>query len=125
MPTKTELLNQHLDRIFADRQAQLELFENLLTSAVLRYSLLAIRGIGGIGKTMLLNAFQKLCLKYQVPVALIDVGIQRSIVEVLRSMRDQLVQTGPDFTCQAFDEEVERYLTLDAQLRRLGTIPIG
>ena len=59
-------------RLFVGREAQRDLFERVLQEAEASFSLLHVYGPGGIGKTSLLYAFQRICRDHAVPFVYLD-----------------------------------------------------
>jgi len=81
MATKKEMLNKKLKSIFSDRYNEREIFLNLVESKTMDFSILNIKGIGGIGKTMLVEEYQRLCIERKTPISVVDVGFHKSVIE--------------------------------------------
>ena len=110
-------------RSFIGRDKEIEIFRSVLADGEPPFNILFISGVGGVGKTSLLSQFRQLCQGHAIPVTLIDGNAQRSIVAVVRSIRDQFFGGEPSIPFPEFDAEVTRYLNIHKQLQQQKDIP--
>lgn len=120
--TIKELRDKREAESFTSRKDLLAEFIGLLYDGVPATSILYIHGIGGIGKTFLLQEYLEQCKRLRVPASLIGLGEKRSIVEVVTSIRNQLE---PDYFNE-FDIAIARYQRTQEALRQtLGSVADG
>ena len=67
-----ERLNAARHRQFVGRAAELTLFQSTLTAVEVPFYVLYIFGPGGVGKTSLLQEFDYICRRTQIPAISID-----------------------------------------------------
>ncbi|HUW13448.1 MAG TPA: tetratricopeptide repeat protein [Anaerolineae bacterium] len=108
---------------FTGRDDDLDLFRSMLPLAQrTKGNLLVIYGIGGIGKSVLLGEFQRICAEMDVPVAIVDGQDHRSILSILLEMKEQLSRTDK-LVCSRFEEGMKRHQKIQDKLAGQGDIP--
>src|SRR5579859_7958938 len=112
--TKREHLKRKLRQLFADREKEINLFRRFVTDGD-DYHLLHVMGIGGIGKTALLEAFGSICDAEQIPWVLANVGDQELPISLVRFIASQLTKAG--LTLSHLQEALARYELLDQKVR--------
>ena len=123
MPRLGDILAAKRRASFVGRKSELHLFSSILTDDEPPFSVLIVSGVGGVGKTALLEKFRWLCQNNAVPVAIVGGNEEKSVVAVLRSIRDKLSQGSPPIQFKRFDKEVNRYLEIQAKLQKNENIP--
>lgn len=108
--------------LFTGRGDELNLFRALLPlRRELDVDILVVYGIGGIGKSLLLNEFGSICRSSNIPVALLDGRSKRSIFAVIDEFRSQL--GGQKLTFPQLASKLKRYHVIQNQVMLSGTIP--
>jgi tetratricopeptide (TPR) repeat protein len=116
MPTLEQKLEERKRSHFTNRENEVALFRRLLEQQTLEFNILAIHGIGGVGKTSLLEEFRRICAEKEVPAASIDGQEERAVLNVLLSISNQLSATVPTIF-EGFSKALARYLKLLAKLQ--------
>lgn len=127
--TKKEKLALKRKRFFTGRADELTLFRSLLPqSRQTDVDILTIYGIGGIGKSVLLGEYYRICDSLEIPVALIDGQAHRSVFSLLLEIHSQLSATTQsqnkspiDFPL--FDKGLKRYRGIQDKLVSHTDIP--
>jgi len=85
MPTIGDALDHFEEQLFVGRAAEIAFFESWLASAERQASILHVHGPGGIGKSWLLDAFERVALSAGREVVRVDAGTFKPTVEDLRA----------------------------------------
>jgi tetratricopeptide (TPR) repeat protein len=124
MPSIRELRDHKQRESFTGRQAELGTFRELLEAEPPEYSLLHIYGVGGIGKSSLLRQYRRLGQELDVPSALVDMQVHFGVVEVLRSIREQIGEDRQLFL--EFDRALDLYNDVKSKLQEaVGSLASG
>jgi len=118
--TLRDKLEQRRAALFTDRELELNDMERLLATSPLAYNFLHISGVGGIGKSALVQAFARRCRVRGLPVALIDARAPRTAIEILAALQDQL-RDWDAFT--KFEQGLRKYLSIQGKLEKSSDVP--
>ena len=121
--TKKDKAARLRQSLFTGRVDDLALFRSMLpldrqTDA----DILVIYGIGGIGKSFLLDEYLIICNEMGVPTALIDGQTQRSIFSILLEIQTQLSDTA-QIAFPMLEEGLKRYYDIQDKLAGRADIP--
>ena len=120
MVTLRDLLLALQRNYFVNREEALEIFRKLIqTPAPLRlYHIFVIFGPGGIGKTMLLGEFRRICGEHGIANSIASMDMCHSPLDVLAALRENWEprQAGQHF--QKFDVLLSKLQNLQKQLQR-------
>jgi hypothetical protein len=72
MPSIADRLQEARNQLFVGRQKELERFRSVLATDPLSVNVLHVFGPGGVGKTSLLQAFERVCHEQEVSAASVD-----------------------------------------------------
>ena len=100
---------------FIGRETELAFFRDLLRQENPEYLILLVHGLGGVGKTWLLNQWKTLAQEQQLPLACVNEE-QLSVEQVLKKLRDDLAQEGWDFA--DFDKSYRKFRELKSEAER-------
>lgn len=115
MPTKKERLELKRRYLFTNRLAEQDIFRKFV-SGELNYDLIHVTGIGGIGKTALLESFGRICDESHLPWIRVNVGDQEIPSQLVRFIFDQLTSLG-NLPMPQLALEFDRYEMLDQTVR--------
>jgi len=118
--TLRDKLRQRQADLFTNRQAEFQEMKCLLDATPLPCNILYISGIGGIGKSSLVQAFARLCKDREAPLALVDARAPRTEIETLVALQEQLGEWNR-FT--AFERSLRKYLKIQGKLQRSPDVP--
>lgn len=125
MSSIRELRNRKRRESFTGRDGELHLFRQLLAAEEPEYALFHIYGVGGIGKSSLLNQFRRIAQGASCPVAMIDMQVNFGVIEVLTSIRDQVAPT-PSRDFSEFDRALDMYNDVQSKLQSaVGSLSSG
>jgi tetratricopeptide (TPR) repeat protein len=98
-----ELLQQKTTQDFLGREQEIEFFKTLLDDEP-KYLIAHFFGVGGVGKTALLNRFESIANKREVVVARVN-ETQKSLFEILEKFRQDIEQAnhGLNHFAQAYE----------------------
>jgi len=102
-------------KYFIGRETELAFFAQLLTQPEPDYLILLVHGLGGVGKTWLLNQWEQQARDKEQAVARVNDG-QRSVEELLKKFRDDLVEQGFDF--DSFDKSYQQFRRLKSEAEK-------
>jgi tetratricopeptide (TPR) repeat protein len=120
--TFQDLLEEFQEDIFVGRTEQLALFENALTAPHPSFLILAVSGQGGVGKTTLLEQYQRRAAAHEALTAMVN-EYQKTIPAVLADLAEQLEDVGGDF--KHFNERYRKYRELQEQVEADPQAPKG
>ena len=100
---------------FIGREAELALLKSLLEQDEPEYLILMVHGIGGVGKTWLLNQWEELAREKKFPRARVDES-QSSIEQILKKFRDDFEKQGFDF--DEFDKSYQKFCQLKSEAEK-------
>jgi hypothetical protein len=91
----TGVMSARRELLFVDREAELALFRDALSTEELKWNIFEIWGVGGIGKTFLLQRWLDICREKNLPAALIDARVteNHSISGFTQSVMNRLTQS--------------------------------
>ncbi|MFQ6101958.1 MAG: tetratricopeptide repeat protein [Anaerolineae bacterium] len=118
--TLRDKLEQRQAALFTNREFELNEMERLLNTPSLPYNFLHISGIGGVGKSSLVQALARRCSARGVPLALADARIPRTAIEILAAFQSQLRVWG-EFT--EFERALRKYLNIQGKLQKSSDVP--
>lgn len=101
---------------FTDAEELRAAFSAAITAPKLERRLLAIHGVGGVGKSSLLRMFRVQCRDAQVPAALASADDLNTGVGTLSIWAEDLKTDGVDL--QEFSKRLDRYLAAQDQVRK-------
>lgn len=113
-----DIIDQKKRRKFSDREDEVRLFSRLLEHTFPEYHVLAVYGVGGIGKSTLLDEFEQMCYDRAIPVARIDGAIPQTVVKVTRTIRKQLSGRKWLSPFRQFDRDLRRYLEIQSKIEK-------
>jgi hypothetical protein len=102
-----------LDKYFTDREEQLESFQGLIGGQFPNNRILFIHGIGGVGKSALLEKYCAVCKGQNIPVGLVRAGEATDAVKILSNLAKDLSKS-KEVELRKFGEishELDKYLT--------------
>jgi tetratricopeptide (TPR) repeat protein len=108
--------NQRLSRSFVGREREVGLYQRWLDCEEPEHNILNIWGVGGVGKTTLLNQLRLLTGTLGIPCAFVDGRIEKDAIGILQSMRTQLASEG-ETAFRGFDADMRRYAGLRSKLQ--------
>ena len=100
---------------FIGREAELALFKSLLEQDEPEYLILLVHGIGGVGKTWLLNQWHSFATEKGFLVAKVN-DEQTSVEQMLKKFRDDLFSKGFQFS--EFDKSYQRFRQLKVEAEK-------
>lgn len=127
--SKKDKLARLRKRLFTGRADELTLFSSLLPlNRQTQADILVIYGIGGIGKSVLLGEYRRICNNSDIPVAFIDGQAHHSIFSLLLEMETQLsdttqLQNSTPINFPEFNKGLKRYWGIQRKLVRRTDIP--
>jgi len=113
-----DIIDEKKRRRFSDREDEVRLFSRLLENTFPEYHVLGIYGVGGIGKSTLLDEFEQMCYDRAIPVARVDGTIPQTIVKITRTIRKQLPGRKWLSPFHQFDHDLRRYLEIQGKIER-------
>jgi hypothetical protein len=121
MPTKRDKIRKLRETVFTGRDKEREMFRSLLpldrSQAI---DILVIYGIGGMGKSRLLDQYQAIAAEHTIPTARIDPQIQATIYSFLTTIYQQLA---PHLPFPQFETGLKQHEAIERQLLNQGDIP--
>lgn len=106
--------DKELQSYFTDAEPLREMFKQFLAAPTLTKRLLVIHGVGGVGKSSLLQMFCLHCKSVNVPVALASGDEAKSSLNVLARWADDLKADGVVFP--AFGKTFEHYRVIQTKM---------
>ncbi len=100
---------------FIGRETELAFFSKLLEQDEPEYLILLVYGIGGVGKTWLLNQWETQVKEKNLPVARVNEE-QTSVEQVLKKFRDDFVKQ--DFDFKEFDKSYQQFRQLKSEAEK-------
>lgn len=100
---------------FIGREAELALFRELLQQDEPEYSILLVHGVGGVGKTWLLNQWEHEVREKKYAGARVDEE-QPSVERILKKFRDDFVKQG--FKFKEFDKSSQKFRQLKSEAEK-------
>jgi hypothetical protein len=91
-----------------------ELFKNFVAAPVHPKRIIAIHGVGGVGKSSLLRMFRLYCNSENVPVALVSGDYAKSAFDVLIYWEEELKENG--VTLSSFSSTLEHWRAIQAKV---------
>lgn len=73
MSSIADRLRAARDQLFVGRRGEMKRFRDALTAETLPFNVMHVFGPGGVGKTSLLQAYERCCEDHEVPVYVLDV----------------------------------------------------
>lgn len=122
--TRTKQAKARQQTMFAGRQAELQRFRQLLHDlSETSGDMLVISGIGGIGKSSLLDQYQQIAEAERVPVARLDLNHpdQGTIYGLLTSIYQQLTYA---LDCNTFQTAMQRHAGIETRLIESDAVPV-
>ncbi len=107
--------------LFADRGDLVRLFEQILAVTDLPFDVLAIFGIGGVGKSYALEKLRQMCVKASIPVARVDGQQSHTITEILMRLYYEMRQFEL-IHFDSFHKELEFYFATHNKLLEQNVI---
>jgi tetratricopeptide (TPR) repeat protein len=123
MPKPKDRIRRIQHAVFTGRADELSIFRALLPSSsspAMSISILALHGMGGIGKSELLNQYQRIAAESGVALARLDAQVQKGIFDFLTTIHQQLK---PHLRFPEFEEGWKRRQEIEDKLLRRGDIP--
>jgi tetratricopeptide (TPR) repeat protein len=118
------LRDRRREKMFVGRADQLRTFEENLTADEPNYMVLAVTGEGGVGKSTLLNEFERIARESNVAVIVARCDDrQPSPVAVMGHVAEQLGKLG--ITHKEFDDRYKKYRELRQELESDQKVPRG
>ena len=74
--------------------------------------------MGGVGKTTVLDEFERICKKYDVPATRIDGATHQTIIKLARAIRKQLPDNAWRNQFRRFDQNLNRYLEIQSKIEK-------
>ena len=100
---------------FVGRETELAFFQQLLGQEEPDYLFLLVHGIGGVGKTWLLNRWEAQARAKDFAVARVDED-QNSVEQILKKFRDDFEKQGYKF--ETFDKSYQKFRQLKSDAER-------
>jgi tetratricopeptide (TPR) repeat protein len=113
MPTLSDLVRQRLSASFVNRETEVSAFLRLLDEDHCPYRILGINGVGGVGKSSLLERFGSLCRERDVPLVAVDCAIHKSSYDFMLQFRRQI---NSELLSHQFIKEFDRIVDKISQL---------
>ena len=88
--TLGDLIARNKRTKFTNRYNEIQLFTSLLLHDTPEYNVLCIYGVGGIGKSTLLNEFSKVCQDHSISFVHLEGSETQTVVKFARTFRKQL-----------------------------------
>lgn len=118
------LVSEAEQKLFTGRQDELSIFEEALRQDG-EFKVLNIFGIGGIGKTFLLEEYTRICEEKGIPVAFVDAREVKDQVEIILTSKKQIVsfdkKAAGDFS--DFDNAFKKIFKSLEKLLKTGALP--
>lgn len=111
-----DVVDQKKRRRFTDRDDEVRLFSRLLDHTFPEYHVLAVHGVGGVGKSTLLNEFAQMCCDRTVPIARVDGAVPQTVIKVTRTIRRQLSDRRWLNPFRQFDRDIRKYLEIQSKI---------
>lgn len=121
MPTKKDRLYQKSRSMFANRVKELAIFRDFILNDN-DYEMLHFYGIGGVGKTAMLEAFGITCEEFKIPWVRANVGDQELPAQLVRFIYEQLSRNN-QIKFSQLPLQFSKYENLDTQIRETENIP--
>jgi tetratricopeptide (TPR) repeat protein len=126
MPSIRELRDQKQRESFTGREAELDLFRQLLETSHAEHAILHLYGVGGMGKSSLLRQFRRLAEERDCPTALVDLQVHFGVIDLLRAVRLQIGARAPRDCFAEFDKALELYNDVRSKLQEAaGSLTSG
>jgi tetratricopeptide (TPR) repeat protein len=111
------LIDRDDERLFSGREKELDLFQRALQRARDRSSIIAISGIGGVGKSTLLRAFVRLARRIGTTTCLINSDETSSAIGIMTELSAQLsVYQAGKRSFKGFRKSRERLKRIESKL---------
>ncbi|NJN68321.1 MAG: ATP-binding protein [Chloroflexaceae bacterium] len=121
MTTKRDKIRRLRESTFTGREEELALFRSLLplerSQAI---DILVIYGIGGMGKSRLLDQFQQMAADEHIPTARLDPQVQATFYRFLTTIHQQLK---PHLAFPSFEKGLKRHEEIEMKLVGRGDVP--
>lgn len=126
MPTNRKTIQQLLEESesgsFVGREEEIKQFKGFISRAAsLPKPILNIYGIGGVGKTYLLNQFRRICENSNVPIAIVDLRYDRgTVLEFIEQFRKLLGQrsVASEEAFAPYDASVSQLIKIQSKLQK-------
>lgn len=118
MNTIGEIIEKRKKIGFTNRYNEVNLFTYLISESKPEFNALNIYGVGGIGKSSLLNKFESLCREQGIPHVRIRNSDTQTIVKLVRNIRKQLSGNKWWGPFRKFDQDLKRYLEIQSRIEK-------
>ncbi len=109
MASLLDRLGTERHRRFVGRNREIELFQNAIAASILPFHILHIFGPGGVGKTSLLNQFERICRQMKISVTCIESrNVEPAPESFLGTLREVMNLSPADSPLQVLGKQVER-----------------
>jgi hypothetical protein len=118
--TKLDKIRLAKQALFTNRAREIELFERFLSRQLQSVDILVFYGVGGIGKTELVDQFARICNERHIAVARLDGQDHQTVVTVVAELK---VQLSPHMEFARLDKGLRRYLKIQGKLVERTNLP--
>jgi len=108
--------DSELEAFFTGVEYLRQVFRGLAAAPHLAKRLLIIHGVGGVGKSSLLQMNRLFCKRHNIPVAFVSGDQAKTAVDVLRGLADDLIQDG--VALPTFAAVLRKYGAIQARVRQ-------